>query len=40
MNAQSPPSAPTNLVATATSANRIGLTWSAAASGGLPIVGY
>jgi len=35
-----PPSAPANLVATPTSTSRVSLTWSAAASGGLPVVGY
>jgi fibronectin type 3 domain-containing protein len=35
-----PPGAPTNLVATPFSTSRIGLTWSAAASGGLPIQNY
>ena len=35
-----PPSAPANLVATAQATTRIGLTWSAAASGGLAIANY
>lgn len=35
-----PPQAPTNLVATAISTTKIGLTWSAAVSGGLPIKTY
>ena len=34
------PSAPTNVTATPASTSRIGLTWSAAASGGLPIQNY
>jgi len=36
----SPPSAPTNLAATALSTTRIGLTWTAAKSGGLPVQNY
>jgi titin len=35
-----PPAAPTGLVATAASTTRIGLTWSASVSGGLPIQNY
>jgi fibronectin type 3 domain-containing protein len=35
-----PPAAPAGLVATAASTTRIGVTWSAAASGGLPIQNY
>jgi titin len=34
------PSAPTNVAATPASTSKIGLTWSAAASGGLPIQNY
>ena len=35
-----PPSAPANLAATPDSATRVGLTWSPAASGGLPVLYY
>ncbi len=35
-----PPSPPTGLAATAISATKVGLTWSAAASGGLPVAFY
>jgi len=35
-----PPSAPAGLVATPISATKVSLTWSPAASGGLPVVGY
>lgn len=35
-----PPAAPANLVTTPASTSRIGLTWSAAASGGLPVQNY
>jgi fibronectin type 3 domain-containing protein len=35
-----PPAAPANLLATPTSTSRIGLTWSAAAGGGLPVQNY
>jgi titin len=35
-----PPAAPANLVATPASTSSIGLTWSAAASGGLPVQNY
>src|ERR1039458_9662941 len=37
---QASPAAPTNLVATPASTSKIGLTWSAAVSGGLPIQDY
>lgn len=36
----SAPSTPTNVVATASSATKVTVTWNASASGGLPIAGY
>src|SRR5580658_708150 len=39
-NTVAPPSAPSSLTATATSAAKVSLTWPAAAAGGLPIANY